>query len=322
MLKISLLFPACAFMILADPALAHSPWLLPSATTLSDTNGWVSVDAAVSSAVFLPDHVPLPVDNVRVVEPDGTAGQIKSAAKERYRSVFDVQIDKPGTWRIGTMEDSVGGTFKVDGVTWGIARPWAKNFASVKPSGAGDKPGARASGASWTARSDNAQGKDASAGGVARRPSITPNHMVPDIAAIPANATELDLTQTLTRNEFFVTAGAPTTAVFTPRAYGLEMMPITHPDTLVSNEPARFRFLVDGKPTAGITVKVVPGGARYRSAENAQQFTTAADGTVTIAWPVAGMYWLNATSADDHPSAPRAAHRRMSYIATLEVQAP
>jgi hypothetical protein len=37
---------------------------------------------------------------------------------------------------------------------------------------------------------------------------------------------------------------------------------------------------------------------------------------------VPGFYWLNASLADDHPASPKAAHRRASYTATLEVVAP
>lgn len=154
------------------------------------------------------------------------------------------------------------------------------------------------------------------------RPNIDAVHTVASVDDIPANATDLDLTETSTRNEFFVTAGEPTEATFRPSNKGLEFVPVTLPTDLVSNEPGRFRFLVDGKPAAGIKVEVVPGGRRYRQTDASQQLTTDATGTVTIKWPVAGFYWLNATATDDKPANPRATKRRMSYIATLEVVAP
>ena len=47
-----------------------------------------------------------------------------------------------------------------------------------------------------------------------------------------------------------------------------------------------------------------------------------ADGVVTIDWPTAGMYWVNAGLSDDKPSVPRATSRRMSYTTTVEVPAP
>jgi uncharacterized GH25 family protein len=119
-----------------------------------------------------------------------------------------------------------------------------------------------------------------------------------------------------------VTAGAPTDTVLRPTSKGLEMVPITHPDDLVADEPGKFRFLVDGKPAVALKVTVVPGGQRYRDGEKAQELVADADGVVTVAWPVAGFYWLNANISDDKPSAPKASKRRLSYTATLEVVAP
>ncbi|MET0252344.1 MAG: DUF4198 domain-containing protein [Novosphingobium sp.] len=147
-------------------------------------------------------------------------------------------------------------------------------------------------------------------------------HTVPTVAEIPAGATDLDLTESLSRNEFFVTAGAPTDAVFKPANVGLEMVPVTHPDELVSNEPGKFRFLVDGKPAANLKVEVIPGGQRYREDDGAQELTTGTDGVLTVTWPVAGFYWMNASLNDAKPTAAKATKRRMTYIATLEVVAP
>jgi hypothetical protein len=38
--------------LLAVPAQAHRAWLLPSATVLSGTDAWVTVDAAISNDLF------------------------------------------------------------------------------------------------------------------------------------------------------------------------------------------------------------------------------------------------------------------------------
>ena len=83
-----------------------------------------------------------------------------------------------------------------------------------------------------------------------------------------------------------------------------------------------FRFLVDGKPAAGLEVEVIPGGRRYREADQAQKLKTDAEGLLTVKWPGAGFYWINASHTDDKPSNPKAGKRRMSYTATLEVLAP
>ena len=100
------------------------------------------------------------------------------------------------------------------------------------------------------------------------------------------------------------------------------MQPITHPNAVVAGETARFRFLIDGRPAAGVAVTVQPGGDRYRNDEGEMRLVTGADGTVAVKWPAAGMYWLGAEAQDAHPAEPRAEARRLAYAATLEVMTP
>lgn len=272
---------AAALLALPAAVSAHRMWLLPSGTIFSGTDGWVTVDTAMSNDLFYADHQPGRLENVRVWQPDGTPGTLQNGATGRYRSVFDVRLDKPGTWKIGSAMSGIVGSFKVGGV-------------EKRVGGRGGPP--------------------TSAGGP-RQPPLT-------VADIPADATDVRLTETSARNEIFVTAGEPTRTVLTPSGKGLEIDYVTHPDELVAGEIARFRFLVDGQPATALKVIVVPGGKRYRDAEGARELTTAADGTLAIEWPGAGMYWLNATLTDSHATAPRATQRRMSYTTTLEVMTP
>ena len=272
------LMAAAALLSIPAALSAHRMWLLPSATVFSGTDGWVTVDAAVSNDLFFFDHQPLRLDGMKVWQPDGSEGTLQNGATGRYRSVFDVKLDKPGTWKIGTQMSAVMGSFKVDGVEKRL-------------------------------------------GG--RRGPPQPNAPAPlTVADIPANATDVKVTEVSGRNEIFVTAGAPTTTVFKPTGKGLEFAPITHPDELVAGETAKFRFLVDGKPAAGLKVTVIPGGKRYRNEEGARELTAGADGVLSVSWPTAGMYWLNATLTDAKATSPRATERRMSYVTTLEVLTP
>ena len=269
---------AAAALVSVPAALsAHRMWMLPSGTVFSDTSSWVTVDAAVSNDLFFFDHQPLRLDGVKVWQPDGSEGVLQNGATGRYRSVFDVRLDKPGTWKIGTQMTAVMGSFKVDGVEKRLGRRGPP------------QPGAPA--------------------------PLT-------VADIPANATDVKLAETSTRNEIFVTAGAPTTTVFRPTGKGLEFAPVTHPDELVAGETATFRFLVDGKPAPGLKVTIIPGGKRYRNDEGARELSTGTDGVLSITWPAAGMYWLNATLTDAKATTPRATERRMSYVTTLEVLTP
>ena len=140
--------------------------------------------------------------------------------------------------------------------------------------------------------------------------------------AVPADATDLDLSENLTRNEIFVTVGSPTQTVLKPTGKGIELAADAQPTDLVAGEPTVFQFLLDGKPAANIKVTVIPGGIRYRDQLNQMDLTADAQGKVTIDWQEPGMYWLNATASDEKSTVPNIKKRRMSYITTLEVQAP
>lgn len=281
----TILLAAIGAATLAAPAMAHRQWLLPSTTTLSDTNQYVTIDAAISNDLFYPDHVAMSPEMIKVWAPDGSAGTMENAAKARHRTTFDVKVDKPGTWKIGTEMSSVMGSFTLNGEQWRV--------------------GGR-------------RGPPPSAGAPARpMPKF-----VATPAEIPAGATDVKLTEVMSRNAIFVTAGAPSEDVFKPTGKGLEFQPITHPGALVSDEEGQFRFLVDGKPAAGVKVTVVPGSKKFRETEGAQELTTGADGVLRVTWPVPGMYWMSASLTDAKASAPRATERRMSFTTTLEVPAP
>lgn len=139
---------------------------------------------------------------------------------------------------------------------------------------------------------------------------------------IPADATDVKLRENLMRNEFFVTLGAPTETVFTPTGKGLEMVPVTHPNDLVSSEEGVFRFLIDGKPAAGVEATVVLGDSRYSDKPVEVHATANEAGEVRIVWPQPGMYWLEAEAKDNNVSVPGATERGLGYVTTLEVMAP
>ncbi|MEJ7927414.1 DUF4198 domain-containing protein [Sphingobium sp. AN641] len=156
-------------------------------------------------------------------------------------------------------------------------------------------------------------------------------------AAIPAGATNVRTSEMANRNEIFVTLGAPTTTIFKPTGVGIELVPITHPNDLVSGEAASFQFLLDGKPAANLKVTIIPGGIRYRDALGQMDLTTDKDGKLSVTWPQPGMYWMNASVGGDREGGPGAGEgagspsaaalagppaRRAAYVSTLEVLAP
>ena len=262
------LYSAAVLAVLSIPAGlgAHRLWMVPSTTVVSGQDSWVTFDAAASNDLFYPDHQPLRAEPA-VVAPDGSAGKVQNFAVGKYRSTFDVQIDRPGTWKLAIANGGVFGSYTLNGKEQRLPR--------------GTRPDQLAT-------------------------------------AIPAGATNVKLSENANRNEVFITSGAPTDTVLKPTGQGLEFAPVTHPNDLVANEPATFGFLLDGKPAAGLTVTVIPGGSRYRAALGEMTLKTDAKGQVTVKWPGAGMYWLNTTATARSIAIPNA-EKRMGYTATLEV---
>lgn len=136
-------------------------------------------------------------------------------------------------------------------------------------------------------------------------------------AGIPPNAAKLEVEQVLRRTETFVSVGTP--SALTAGGKGLELVPVSHPNDLYAGEPARFRFVLDGKPATNLEVTVIGGGTRYRDAPNELRLRTDANGEVTVQWPAAGLYWLDASIQDQAASVPNVKRRRATYNATLEV---
>lgn len=279
---------------LASPAVAHRQWLLPSATTFSGDDVWVTVDAAVSNDLFYFEHRPGSIDNVTATAPDGSQVMIENKGKGQYRNTFDVHLTQKGTYRIGSATDMLTGSYVLGGKTERLPRGTTKETLAAK---------------------------------------------------LPAGATNVQTSESTNRNEIYVTVGEPTTTVFKPTGRGIELVPVTHPNDLVSGEAASFQFLLDGKPAADLKVTVIPGGIRYRDQLGQMDLKTGADGKVSITWPTPGMYWVNVSTGgergegpggpdgpgeagEDAPqptSAPPAAGpppRRASYVTTLEVMAP
>jgi len=136
---------------------------------------------------------------------------------------------------------------------------------------------------------------------------------------IPADAKNLQVSESIGRVETFVTAGKPTETALKPSNVGLELIPVTHPNDLYAGEASKFRFLIDGQPAADLEVVVQPGGTRYRNDQEEQKLKTDANGEVSIDWAAPGMYWLEAGAQDQKTSVKQAKQRRLSYVATFEV---
>lgn len=236
--------PALALLAGLPSALhAHRQWLLPSSTILSNADTWVTIDAAVSNEVFFFDHVPLRLTNLTITAPDGTSVQAENTSTGKYRSTFDIHLNKAGTYRVAMVNNTV--------------------FAN------------------WT---ENGQPRTfrGTADAFAKE--------------VPAKAEGLQTSRMSSRVETFITNGKPSKDALKPTGVGLELVPVTHPNDLVTGEAFTFQLLNNGKPAAGLTVTLIAGGIRYRDSLGEVKFTTDAEGKFTATVKDPGMYWINTTT--------------------------
>ena len=290
-MKRTSLLALVAASLLPLAASAHKQWIVPSQAVVNGADVWVTFDAAVSNQLFFPDHVPMRLDNVTATAPDGSTVPLENASIGRYRSTFDLHLVQQGTYRIANTSAGLSARWDTPASLAAKARAEAES----KPvSGPGAPPETR--------------------GGFLRRASAE------DLKTkVPADAQNLQITQTVGRVETFVTNGAPNETALAPTGQGIELVPVTHFNDLFEGEEATFRVLVDGQPAAGLEFEIVRGGTRYRNAQEEIMATTDEQGLLRVTWPQPGVYWIETSVQDERPSVPQATHRRLGYVATLEV---
>ena len=134
---------------------------------------------------------------------------------------------------------------------------------------------------------------------------------------VPADAKDLQVSETESRLENYITVGKP--SALKPSNKGLELVVGSHPNDLVSGEPVELTFLVDGKPTADVEVAIVRGQTQYRNNPEEKNFKTDKNGKIKVSFDQAGMYWLDADFKDNRVTNKLAKERTLSYVLTLEV---
>jgi uncharacterized GH25 family protein len=111
-------------------AFAHKIWLLPSSTVLTPDQ-WITVDAAVSNDLFYFNHVPVKLDNLKITAPDGSAAQAENPFTGKFRSVFDLHLTQPGTYKIAVINAGLFASYEQNGEKkrWrGTAEAFAKEI--------------------------------------------------------------------------------------------------------------------------------------------------------------------------------------------------
>ncbi|BDC47862.1 ABC transporter permease [Bryobacterales bacterium F-183] len=102
---------------LATSAHAHRAWLLPSATVFSGDDKWVTIDAAISNDLFYFEHVPMRLENLTAIAPDGSVLKPQFLNTGKYRSTFDVELEKSGTYKFAVVNQSVMASWEENGET-------------------------------------------------------------------------------------------------------------------------------------------------------------------------------------------------------------
>ncbi|MGE0768380.1 MAG: DUF4198 domain-containing protein [Hyphomicrobiaceae bacterium] len=136
---------------------------------------------------------------------------------------------------------------------------------------------------------------------------------------IPADAAEVEITQSQRRIETFITIGKPSDTLTKLTGKGLELLPVTHPNDVVAGNETAFKFMLDGKPAANVKVALIRGGSRYRNSLEELNIATDREGKVVFKPTVPGMYWISASVQDDKTDIPNGKSRRATYSATFEV---
>lgn len=273
---------AVAALIAASlaPAVAQArQWILPSATVLSGNAPWVTFDAAVSSEVFYFDAASMRLADVP--PPQGMPTMPGAKLRITTPDGMETVAENAFTGRLRSVFDlrlSQNGTYKIAATNQGA-------FATYKLDGQTKR---------WRGAVENMSKE------------------------IPANAQEVQVTETASRIETFVTLGKPTEAAFKIAGTGLELVPVTHPNNLFAGEKATFKILLDGKPAQDAEVEIVPGGNRYRFKLGDSVVRTGGDGSFTATFADAGMYWVG-LDIEDSNAKTAGAKRRASYAVTLEV---
>jgi len=124
-----------ALLALSTAAQAHKAWLLPSQTVLSSEGGWITVDGAVSNDLFYFNHNPLRLDGLSIRAPDGSKIEPQNVATGKYRTTFDVQLQKAGTYRLALSGDNANARYELNGEQK-RARGTAATIAGEIPAGA------------------------------------------------------------------------------------------------------------------------------------------------------------------------------------------
>lgn len=119
----------------------------------------------------------------------------------------------------------------------------------------------------------------------------------------------------------YITWRAPDEQVLNLTKEGLEMAGPTHPSDVVAGDEVAFRFFVDGKPAANVSVELTPGGSKYRNDREMQKLTTDEQGMLVFTPDRVGPWYLAARVDHEHSSERADSESSLLYV-TFDAQLP
>ena len=103
---------ALALATMCMQASAHRAWLKPAASHVEGANPTVTIDAAVSDNLFDIDHVPLKLDGLAIIAPDGASVATPPVLAGRQRNSFDLPMAQSGTYKLSLVSASIMASYK------------------------------------------------------------------------------------------------------------------------------------------------------------------------------------------------------------------
>jgi len=139
---------------------------------------------------------------------------------------------------------------------------------------------------------------------------------------VPAGAKVISNFQSRIRAETYLTVGAPDRGALRPYGQGLELVPVTHPDDLYSNEPVEFELRFDGKPLADTPVQI--NEAVWSSDRKAREVELRSDAKGRVRWeqPASGTWLALARHRSAAPAGAAAPEYSNSYSLVFHVLNP
>ena len=116
-MKRSLSISLCIVGMLSANVFAHKLWVRPSQTQFSGNDAWATFDTCASNDLFYFNHVPLPLNNLSIVGPDGQKCEAANQATGKYRSVFDLELKHDGTYRVAVITGFIFANWVENGET-------------------------------------------------------------------------------------------------------------------------------------------------------------------------------------------------------------